>query len=158
MRKGKRFLIVGASGNGKSTILKKLIRPVHSNRLFVYDVQGEYFEDEDLPDIDEFLVAMEKKTDTVQVYEEATIFFSNRGSNKLMRKILVSARHDRNVIFLVFHSIRSIPLYIYDLIDTIIVFNTNDNEDIVQSKHPTLLEAWRKVKGKKYVYEVVKIN
>jgi predicted AAA+ superfamily ATPase len=115
---GQVCIIVGARGNGKSHFTKKMIRDVHTDRLWVYDVQGEYFnDDEPLPDIDDFLAAMEGKMETVQIYEEATVFFSNRGSNKVMRKILVGARHDRNLIVLIFHSIRSIPYYIYYLID-----------------------------------------
>jgi predicted AAA+ superfamily ATPase len=156
--KGAVIIVVGARGNGKSSFVKNHIRPVHSSRLFVYDVQGEYFErepGEQLPDIEEFAQDVVKKEESVVVFEEATVFYSNRGSSITMRKLLVNARHSRNVIYLLFHSIRSIPHYIYDLSDYVIVFNTNDEEDLVESRHPLLLKAWKKVKGIKYKYEIV---
>lgn len=152
---GKVIIVVGARGNGKSSFVKKHIRDVHTSRLWVYDYQREYFPDEPLPDIEEFVENMVTKTESVIVFEEATIFFTSRGSSTPLRKILVSARHARNVVFLLFHSIRAIPYYIYELSEYVVVFNTNDEQDIVETKHPMLLEAWKKVKGIKYKYEIV---
>lgn len=157
-RSGKVIIVVGASGNGKSTWLKTTTREVDTSRFFCYDVNAEYFDDDDpLPEIDDFLAEMNTKTDCVMVFEEATVFFSNRGSNKTMRQLLVAKRHRRNLIFLVFHSIRSIPYYIYDLVNYVVVFNTNDTEQIVKEKHELLFSAWQKVKDKPFRYEIVKL-
>lgn len=149
---GKAFIIVGATGSGKSTLTKRLIAPVDVNRLFVYDVNAEYFPDEILPDIDDFLLQVKGVRESVIVFEEATVFFSNRGSNKMMRKLLVGKRHSHNTIILLFHSIRAIPYYISDLVSYIFVFHTNDEEKIVAEKFPLLLPAYHATHGKKFVW------
>lgn len=149
---GKAFIIVGATGSGKSTFVKNLIAPVDVNRLFVYDVNREYFPAEPLPDIDEFLTEVSRVTESVLIFEEATVFFSNRGNDKRMRSLLVGKRHARNVVILLFHSIRSIPFYIFDLCNYVVVFNTNDEEPIVKSKFELLLPAYNSVHGKKFVW------
>lgn len=154
---GKVYIIVGARGSGKSTIIKNLIKNVDKDRLFCYDVQTEYGlgDFESLPDIDDFLTLMLPAKNSVIIYEEATAFFSNRGSNKAMRKHLIDARHRNNQIFLVFHSIRSIPLYIYDLSDYVYVLQTRDKFSFVESKHEVLLNAFKEVMNKprtKYPY------
>lgn len=158
-RKGKVWVIVGARGYGKSTFTKNATRRVHDTRFRCYDVNGEYFgDDEALPDMDDFLEEMNGLTDMCMVFEEGTVFFSNRGTSKPMRKLLVAARHDRNQIFVIFHSIRSLPHYICDLADYVVVFSTNDTEDLVQTRQPRLLDAWKKVRGIKYKYEIVDLN
>lgn len=149
---GKAIIIVGATGSGKSTLTKRLIAPVDVNRLFVYDVNAEYFPDEVLPDIDDFLLQVKGVRESVIVFEEATVFFSNRGSNKMMRKLLVGKRHSHNAIILLFHSIRAIPYYIFDLVNYIIVFHTNDEEKIVAEKFELLLPAYHATHGKKFVW------
>lgn len=158
--RGKVFIVVGARGNGKSHFVKKHTQYVSESRFKVYDVQGEYYTDDDisLPDIDEFLDSLLHSKGMVAVFEEATVFFSNKGSNKKIRQLLVGARHDKNTIFLLFHSIRAIPYYIYELSDYVVIFNTLDDDDIVQKKHSFLYTAWRQVKGKPRHYRIIKIN
>lgn len=151
-KSGKAIIIVGATGSGKSTLVKRLIAPVDVNRLFVYDVNREYFPREPLPDFDQFLIGATKRRESVLVFEEATIFFSNRGNDKRMRQLLVGKRHAGNVIILLFHSIRSIPYYIFDLVNAVIVFNTNDDEPIVKEKYQMLLPAYKATHGKKFVW------
>jgi DNA helicase HerA-like ATPase len=163
---GKALIIVGMTGSGKSTLVKKYIAPVARSRLWLHDVNGEYFPDEPEIPIDDFITVAAKLRESVIVFEEATIFFSNRGSNKIMRDILVRKRHRHNCIILVFHSIRSIPVYIFDLCNYVTLFRTNDTEDLVRTKNPLLLNAFEKVKNKKFVYglpvenfcETIKIN
>lgn len=149
---GKAIIIVGATGSGKSTLIKKLLAPVDVNRLFVYDVNAEYFKNEPLPDIDDFLLQVKNVEESVIVFEEATVFFSNRGSNKAMRRLLVGKRHARNVIILVFHSIRAIPFYIFDLVNYVAVFRTNDEEKIVRERFELLVSAYTDVKDKQFIY------
>ena len=71
---------------------------------------------------------------TAIVFEEATIFFSNRGRSEEVIDLLVRKRHTNNIIILLFHSIRSVPNYIFELIDYIILFKTNDNEKLIHDK------------------------
>lgn len=154
----KAAIIVGATGMGKSTLAKFLTKHVDKSRLIPYDVNGEYFPGVPLPDIDEHLKTVAGLTDCTFIWEEATVFFSNRGSNKIMRKMLVGKRHDHNVHLLLFHSIRSIPFYIYDLINFAFIFHTSDDENLVASKHPKLLAAYKAVHNKPHKFKTVIIN
>lgn len=163
---GKAFIIVGATGSGKSSLIKQLIKDVPLSSLQIYDVNGEYFPSSDLPTMEIFLKRQKSVKKSVIIFEEATIFFSNRGSNREMRELLVRKRHAENVIVLVFHSIRSIPYYIYDLCNLVFVFRTNDSLELVANKHELLLSAYKKAKQKIFVYgknimnycETVKLN
>ena len=133
---GKAFLVVGGTGSGKSFLIRKNLEAIHPGARMVYDVQQEYTDLYPYPLIDEekFLEVTTKVTNAVIVYEEATIFFSNRGSSKLLRRVLVGKRHTGNTIFLVFHSLRAIPRYIFDLCTHVILYKTNDNEALVSSR------------------------
>lgn len=151
MNKPQVILIVGARGEGKSTMSKILSKDVHRARFHAYDVQREHelicpfclSDDNPLPDVDDYLKHVLPMTDSVIVMEESTVFFSSRGSNKKLRQFLVNARHANNLIMLNFHSIRSLPWYIYDLCDLVILFRTNDETDVVEKKHPKLFQAFR---------------
>ena len=65
------------------------------------------------------------------VFEEATIFFGSKGRNEKMIELLVRSRHSQNTIILVFHSLRALPDYIYELINFIVLFKTQDHEQRV---------------------------
>ncbi|MCK9479766.1 MAG: ATP-binding protein [Firmicutes bacterium] len=147
---GKAIILVGATGSGKSTIVKRLLANVHEERICVYDVNAEYGLSEPgkpLPDIQDFLDGVLPLYDRVLVFEEATVFFSNRGRSDKMVKLLVAKRHNRNTVMLCFHSIRAIPLYIYDLVNYVIVLKTNDPPELVKSKHEVLYAAYEKVRA-----------
>jgi ABC-type cobalamin/Fe3+-siderophores transport system ATPase subunit len=160
------IIVVGCTGSGKSTLIKSFTKSVDRTKLFINDVNAEYFPDREYISTTQFLEIAQKLKECVIVFEEATIFFSNRGSNKEMRELLVRKRHARNVIFLVFHSVRSIPHYIYDLCNYVFIFRTNDTAELVEKKHEHLFPAWRKVQNKRFVYgkdvfdfcEIVKLN
>lgn len=167
----KRIIIVGASGSGKSTLLKTLIRKTHPKRVKPYDVNGEYYKcakcieqqikncvHTTLPDIEDFLDDMLEIRESVIIFEEATLFFGERSDNKKIKSILVRARHNHNMVFLVFHSIGDIPPKIYSLIDYVVVFNTNDERHKVEEKHPKLLSAYDAVNGKPHKFKIVKIT
>lgn len=151
------IIIVGATGSGKSTLVKKLTKDVHPSRLRVYDVNAEYYKDRDLPDMKDFLLQISTETEVTVIFEEATVFFSNRGNNDMMRRLLVSKRHKRNAYYLIFHSIRSIPYYILDLVNYVAVFHTNDEEKLVKEKLPLLLKAYKAVHKKKFKFKFVKL-
>lgn len=167
----RRFLIVGASGSGKSTLTKYLIRNMPRSRLRPYDVNGEYYKCEqciasntkncshiELPDIDDFLDKMIETRNCAIIIEEATVFFGQRSDNKKIKRILVGARHNNNMVFLIFHAIGDIPEKIYTLIDDVIVFNTSDQRHNVEEKHPRLLAAYDAVHDKKHKFKKVKIT
>lgn len=130
------IIIVGATGTGKTTFVKERLKNVHSTALHLYDINKEYgdFYKQPFTSFEKFTTAAQKKTDSVLVFEEATIFLSNRSSNDGLRDILVRKRHANNTIFLVFHSLRTIPRYIFDLSNYVVLFKTNDSETLVQQR------------------------
>lgn len=129
----KTFLIIGHTGRGKSTKVKEILSGLYCDKL-IYDVNNEHNTGKPLPNINDFLTLAKKKVNTAIVFEEATIFFSNRGRSEEVIDLLVRKRHTNNIIILLFHSIRSVPNYIFELIDYIILFKTNDNEKLIHDK------------------------
>jgi len=133
---GKAFIVVGGTGSGKSHLIRQQLEGVNPGARMVFDVQQEYVDLYPYPLLDDevFLEATTRVQNAVLVYEEATIFFSNRGSSKLLRRVLVGKRHTGNTIFLVFHSLRAVPRYIYDLCTHVILYKTNDTESMVSTR------------------------
>ena len=122
------IVIVGARGTGKTTKIKSIIKNVHPDNLIIHDISNQYGEFGYMHiDIDEFLQAADVAQNKVIVFEEATVYFGNRGYSKLATKILVRSRHTKNAIILAYHSFRTIPRYVYDLINEINVLKTNDS-------------------------------
>lgn len=166
------IIYVGITGAGKSTLVKRNLTNVHPSRLLVYDVQREYKtypDNYELPDIDIFQNNVHNLRNGHAVFEEATMFFSNRGRDENMIKILVNKRHHNNVIHLCFHSIADIPGNIFKHVTYVYLLQTNDVLDVVEKRFPKLLNAWKLVNehplkadklilpnGKKTPYKLVK--
>ena len=131
----KAILVVAQTGQGKTTFTKNLLSKVNKNRI-IYDVNGEYKEFYNKPfiDFETFLKQTKSLTNSMVVFEEATMFFSNRGNSKDMVEMLVRKRHTNNFYILLFHSLRAIPTYILDLCNYLVLFKTNDNPALVESK------------------------
>jgi hypothetical protein len=126
----KAHIIVGATGTGKSTFLKSILNKVkNKNSLFIYDINNEYkdYFPYDFIDFEDFVIAASNVENSIQIYEEATIFLNNRSCNRYIIDILTRKRHTNNFVFLVFHSMRSVPRYIYELSNYITIFKTNDS-------------------------------
>lgn len=143
---GYAILYVGMTGAGKTSVVKDNVRNVHPDRLLVYDVQREYFpEESELPKIEDFQKEVMLMKRGHAIFEEATIFFSNRGRDENMIKILVDKRHHENVIHLCFHGIADIPGNIFRLVNYAYIFQTNDTGAVVESRYPKLFNAWNVV-------------
>jgi ABC-type dipeptide/oligopeptide/nickel transport system ATPase subunit len=147
---GLRVLIVGRSGCGKTTLTKEMLaqRP-KGMPCMIYDINQEYQKEypEPFEDFDVFLMKL-SLDDTRHYYiiiEEATIFFNTQSNFQDMKNVLVRARHTGNIIHVNFHSFSSIPKGIYNLLDYVIVFKTNDNLDSVKGRfdNPKVLEAYK---------------
>ena len=154
----KAILVIGRTKSGKTTAVKKIAAKTGLS-LAVYDVQNEYNTGKPLPDIEDFLNEVSQLRRTCIVFEEATIFFSNRGDEKTLKKILVSKRHTGNVVILCFHSLRSVPTYVFDLSDFYVLHKTNDNVRLVETKFEgmQIVEDFRAVKESENPYfEVVR--
>src|SRR6478735_11307612 len=132
---GKVGLIVGQRGTGKTTKVKQIIKPVHKDALLLHDVGGQYKDiyNKPLLDFDKFTNLCTKMSNGVFVFEEATIFLRHTPAKDVV-DFLVKSRYRQNTVLFVFHSLRSVPRYIYDLSDFIILFKTKDNTAIVKER------------------------
>jgi len=129
-------LIVGATGTGKTTEVKRLLSKVPNKKaIFIYDVNNEYsaFYPYEFVDFQEFIELMTRVKKGVMVFEESTIFLSNRSCNMLLVDLLVRKRHTGNYIFLCFHSLRSLPKYVLNLCNYITLFHTNDSAGFIDN-------------------------
>jgi DNA helicase HerA-like ATPase len=154
----KAFIFVGATGTGKTTDVKKsILDKVGKDNLFIFDVNNEYnaYYSKTLLPFDTFAETATQIRNGVILFEEATIFLSNRGSNEYLRDILVRKRHAKNIIVLVFHSFRSIPRYIFDLCNYVVIHKTNDNPDLIEQKfnHSGLTALFKEVAASPNKYE-----
>lgn len=133
---GKAFLVIGSTGMGKTSFMKKALLQVHRETIFLHDVNAEYGEIYDkpfLPSFDLFAEQAKLKKHMVIVYEEATVFLSNHGSNRDLKEVLVGKRHNHNTIFLIFHSLRAVPKYLFDLCNYVVLHKTNDALSVVEA-------------------------
>lgn len=147
---GKAFIIVGAPGMGKTTFVKNILKRVHPGTIWLYDVNNEYTEiiNQPLLDFDVFCKEAMKKRESILVFEEATIFLSNKGSNNELKNILVRKRHTHNTILLVFHSLRYVPKYLLDLCNYMALYKTNDPEEkAIELGNENILNAYREIKS-----------
>jgi len=133
---GKSIIVVGGTGTGKTTLIKERLKNVDKRSLHLYDVNNEYteFYTEPFGSFERFAKKAQRLNDAVIVFEEATIFLSNKGSNSQVRDILVRKRHTNCTIFFVFHSLRSVPRWVYDLSNFVVLLKTNDSESSVVSR------------------------
>jgi hypothetical protein len=74
---------------------------------------------------------------------------------------MVRKRHTFNTIILVFHSMRSVPRYIYELANYITIFKTNDSSEMTarELKDDRLEGIMNEVKDNKdmHFYKTLKI-
>ena len=145
--KGAAYIVCGATGMGKSSFVKKIVSSVHEGARLIHDVNAEYtdlYKGKFHDDFEDFARLTTTVKKSLIVYEEATAFISNRGGNKHLRKVLVAKRHDCNLIFLVFHSLRSIPRDLYDLCNYVVLFKTSDDIKLVEGRfeNPKLTQAF----------------
>lgn len=164
----KAFIIVGNTGTGKTTVVKKLISQIYTDKLLIYDVQNEYQEFDngngsviksiDM-EIEEFVALADKSKGKCIVFEESTIFFNSRGTDKKVEKILVDKRHHFNMIVFVFHSLRKVPASLFDVSNYLVLLPTNDTEELIKRKFEGMagiIEATQKTEKFKPI--TIKVN
>lgn len=154
-------IIIGRPRSGKSTFVKLLLSKFKAKKI-VYDVNNEYkafYKGEFIP-FDEFCELVVNENNAMIVFEEATAFFSNRGTNKQVNKMLVRRRHQNNYIVFCFHSWRQVPRFVLDLVNYVTIFKTNDPENKVSEKtdDDRILDAFNKVQNSSNEHEKITIK
>lgn len=157
-------IAIGRRKTGKTTFTKNLLKSKPKNMpVVVYDVNREYLEfySEPFTDFRKFLDKVVNLKGTYIIFEESTIFFDTRSNFEEMKNLLVRARHTQNIIQLNFHSFASVPRGIYNLLDYVTVFKTNDNVKNVKDRfdNPNVLKAFdNAIKSKnEYYFETVSL-
>lgn len=140
-------IAIGRRKTGKTTFTKTLLESRPKNMpVIVYDVNREYasYYNEPFTDFRKFLDKVVNLKGCYIIFEEATIFFDTRSNFEEMKNLLVRARHTKNIIQLNFHSFASVPRGIYNLLDYVTIFKTNDNVKNVKDRfdNPKVLRAF----------------
>jgi DNA helicase HerA-like ATPase len=138
MEKGKLIIVVGFTGTGKTTLVKKLIKKVKNPVIF--DVNNEYgkpqYYGNILPPIEDWVKHVnENVRNSVVVVDEATIFFSKSGVSNVLKETLVRKRHTGNTYILNFHYLSSVPNDILAFCNYFILFKTQERYDLVHKKY-----------------------
>lgn len=146
---GRIYTLIASTGEGKTTLVRKLIG---GSPACVYDVNGEYSDfsnDINQPRCKYFgmpakfvEICRNKHHGTWCVFEDATGFLSGKQEDA-MRQFCVAKRHPlplggRNIIFL-FHTIGSVPPFLLDMSDYIVLFKTGDDLKTVKRKRSKLV-------------------
>lgn len=160
--------VIGGTNQGKSYFVKQAIKD-KNKACFVFDVQDGYGATSkkegdlilNLPiathlkrcrfmgggGADAFLQHCHHRRHTNIVIEEATIFFEGR-TQQAMRKVIVDKWHNKNTIFILFHSINAVPPRILEMTDIVVLFKTADEPNIIKRKYSKLLPYFEALKTK----------
>lgn len=159
---------VGRTRTGKTTLSKSLVVDyIRSNgmdysNVYIYDVNKEYYDyyKEPFVPYNEFINNIKDVTNSFILIEEATIFFNVKATDKLIQEMLVRKRHTNNIIYLNFHSIRAIPRYVFDLVNYVTIFKTNDTLEVVKTKYDDarFLKAFTAVNTDEDPYKRITFN
>jgi hypothetical protein len=137
------IVIIGSRKNGKSYFIKNSIIPKYRGPKFIFDINNEYPGLGSVMPMEDFLDQAIKKKGHLIIFEEATVFFSNKGDEKRLKHLMVLARHAPNTVIFVFHSIQSMPSYILTQTDLIVLFRTVENIALVRNKIGENVDIWR---------------
>jgi hypothetical protein len=149
---GNIHVICGNTGTRKTTLIKKFISKLNQNEILIYDINKEYGR-EVLPPFYEFLQAIKHARNKIIIIEDATIFLKKRGYEAEIEEALVLRRHQNNYIILVFHSLKKIPTYIFELMNILTLFHTEDKQkDIESLDNSKILNLYSEVKENPEMY------
>jgi len=128
------IVVCGAKKRGKSTFIKIKLVSGYKGNLFINDVNNEYGDKGVVLPFKEFIARSMKQWRTLNIFEDATIYLSNKGDSEELKHLMVLARHRANTIVFVFHSLQSIPSYILTQSDLLVLFKTTENVGLIKNK------------------------
>lgn len=154
----KLLILVGARGSGKTYYAKSIIKNAHPKAVYIFDVNKEYgdqyhpYYTELDGDIDAFIHVTKTVKKGIILVEDSTGFLPVNGRNLPFVRQIQGSRHTLNTFILLFHSMRTVPKYLMDFANAIVLFKTNDIpkrvEDTfgdVANKDTDLYTAWKGV-------------
>lgn len=148
---GKCIIVVGSRGTGKTTKCKQLLAKAHPEARLVLDVYGDYRElfPHDPIEFKTFIKMAMTAKNAVILIEETTIYLSNRGYDGDVVDLLVKLRNKGNTLILVYHSLRAIPTYIYEMTNLLVIHKTNDRADDILKRFDDekLVEIFNELKN-----------
>jgi len=151
---GLAYIFVGKRKTGKTTLSKKLLDARPSGMpVKIYDINKEYgdYYNEPFKDWEVFLDELTHLKGHYILIEESTIFFDTSSRFEQMKNVLVRARHTQNIIHLNFHSWLSVPKNIYNLLDYVTIFKTNDTVMTLKAKYdnPEVMKVFEEARKSK---------
>lgn len=159
--KGKGVIIVlcGGQNTGKSAwIIDRLKKS--QRRIFVFDRRREYLErlgkKAKQATLFYSLASFKKNINNMRysniVFEEATTFLK-ASKEDYVSDALSGIFHNGNVCYMVFHTIRGVPLSVLDLCHYVVVFNTGEDISHLRLRRPKMFNFISKVKKRPCVYK-----
>lgn len=148
MKQFRIIIVVGRKGSGKSYYIKEKLKHYKGNKL-ILDVRREYAEGI-LVKPSKFMEMVKNAKNSLIIFEEATMYMSNKSDFEDIRWLNMSARHDGNTIFYVFHALQFVPLNILNQADLLILHRTGDNFELVNKKFkgdPRIMKAFFQVRN-----------
>lgn len=156
------YVFIGATGEGKNTFADKLIG---ESNCFYYDVQNNYPNlplNNDAPrgrfygNWKDFVKVVQNKRDSWIVFDEATATLQGVMPEGVKMTVISKQWHGNNWIFL-FHTIRSVPPFLMDTADFIILFKTGDELSEVKRRRGKLVKPFLELmKEPKYSKRIIK--
>jgi len=163
------ILIVGRKKSGKTTLVKARFGTLKN--FFVVDVHNEYKE---LPvsntpkpgaraitnDVEGIIEQVARSRGLTFCIEDATIWLNQRTSDVHLKNLVISCRHNKNVLVLLFHSLNRIPLFILEQADFLYLFATKDTKQTWQKiDDPDIKEAFEAIKeeNKPHNYKAIRL-
>ncbi len=147
------ILVVGQKHAGKTTLVRSMVKPVHPSNLILFDPNGQYSDIYKKPfmKFNEFTEFAATVWNAVIVIEESTVYISHAPMMDV-KDFCAGARNRSNMVILVFHSLRTLPRYVYDLAEIIYLGKTRDDADYISKKNddPGLTETFLEVKNSKW--------
>ena len=132
------IIVIGAREQGKSTYIRNvLLRNSQGKKIYAHDPNLEYSGVIKLgSSLFDFVSKTVSKRDSIIIFEEATIYFTSVKRSEQIIEILArsSKAHLNNDIIFVFHSLRSLPVWLLDMSNYLVIFKTNDRPQTFRTK------------------------
>lgn len=139
VKTGSVIIIIGYQGSGKTPIAKNLALQSGFKNKIVFDCRHEYDETifTQFVNFNNFKNHLQTAKNSFIIFEEATGYIGSFRDLELT-DLLIGVEHNRNTIVFLFHSIKSVPLFMLELSRFIILLPTNDSPEFIKVQRPII--------------------